>query len=226
MAVLALWYPGDYRHIAGGQTILLLLVGVDVVMGPLLTLIVFDTRTKSRAHLARDLVVIALLQIAAFSYGVFTAYSARPVALVFEVDRFRVVRATEVHQAELPSAAPAYRRLPVTGPILLSTREPVGTEERNKALVLSLAGIDIGQRPSFWQPYPAAVSRALAKSRPVKDLTDKYPGSADSLARRLDSLSLKAEQVRFLPVHGSGNWVVLMRASGEPAGFAPFDGFF
>lgn len=226
LAVLALWYPGDYRHIAGGQTILLLLAGVDVVMGPLLTLVVFDTKKKSRSHLARDLLVIALLQIAAFSYGVFTAYSARPVALVFEVDRFKVVRATDVLASELANASPPYQRLSITGPVLLSTREPADADERNNALMTSLTGFDIGQRPSFWQPYDTATPRALSKSRPVTDLIAKYPKEADATRQRLESLSLSAEEARFLPIHGHGAWVVLMRADGQPAGFAPLDGFF
>jgi hypothetical protein len=226
LLVLAFWYPNDYRHIAGGQTILLLLAGVDVVMGPLLTLVVFNTKTKSRSHLARDLLVIALLQIAAFGYGVFTAYSARPVALVFEVDRFKVVRATEVLTSELANVAPPYQQLSITGPVLLSTREPADADERNKALMLSLSGFDIGQRPSFWQPYGTATPRVLSKSRPVTDLIIRYPREADMIWRRLESLSLSANEARFLPIHGHGAWVVLMRANGEPVGFAPLEGFF
>ena len=46
--------------------LILLMIGVDVVIGPLLTLIVFDPKKK---HLKFDLVVIAALQLAALAYG-------------------------------------------------------------------------------------------------------------------------------------------------------------
>jgi len=44
--MLYLWYPEPYFRVSGGQTLLLLLIGVDVVIGPLLTLIVFDPRKR------------------------------------------------------------------------------------------------------------------------------------------------------------------------------------
>ncbi|MEO6565845.1 MAG: pilus assembly protein, partial [Casimicrobiaceae bacterium] len=42
--VLALWYPAPYFAAMGGATLLRLLIGVDVILGPLITLIIFDTR--------------------------------------------------------------------------------------------------------------------------------------------------------------------------------------
>ena len=64
--MLALWYPQPYFAAMGGDTLILLLIGVDVVIGPLITLIVFDPKKKS---LRFDLAVIAVLQLAALVYG-------------------------------------------------------------------------------------------------------------------------------------------------------------
>ena len=66
--MLALWYPQPYFDAMGGTGLLKILVGVDVAIGPLLTLIIFDRRKKS---LRFDLSVIAFLQIAALVYGVY-----------------------------------------------------------------------------------------------------------------------------------------------------------
>src|SRR5689334_16943960 len=45
--VFGLWFPFPYRNLAGGQHLFLVLVGVDVVCGPLLTAILFNP-LKSR----------------------------------------------------------------------------------------------------------------------------------------------------------------------------------
>src|SRR5215218_9788376 len=85
--MLLLWYPRPYFTVAGGFTLMLLLIGVDVVIGPLLTLVVFDPRKKS---LKFDLAVIVVLQLAALIYGVWIMFSARPVFVAFAGDRFEV----------------------------------------------------------------------------------------------------------------------------------------
>ena len=90
LLVFAVWYPYPYREISGGRELFILVVTVDVVMGPLMTLAVFNL-SKPRKELFRDLAVIAVLQIAALVYGLWTVAVARPVHLVFEIDRFRVV---------------------------------------------------------------------------------------------------------------------------------------
>jgi hypothetical protein len=64
MLMLAVWYPQHYFAAMGGTTLILLLIGVDVVIGPLITLIVFDPKKKS---LRFDLAVIAVLQLGALS---------------------------------------------------------------------------------------------------------------------------------------------------------------
>src|SRR5690606_6560017 len=117
--VFAFWYPGDYRLLAGGTELFSLVMVVDVVMGPLLTFVVFD-RAKGVAHLRRDISVIALLQMLALSYGLHAMYMGRPIGLAFEFDRFRVVSMAEVVVAELPGAQPAFRRLPLGGPMLFA----------------------------------------------------------------------------------------------------------
>ena len=113
--VFFVWYPGAFRHMAGGRDLFLLVTAVDVVIGPVLTFAVFN-RAKGKRHLSRDLAVIALLQIAALVYGLHTVYIARPVAMVFEVERFRLVSANDVLVEELPKALPEFRELSLTGP--------------------------------------------------------------------------------------------------------------
>ena len=74
--VFWLWYPYPYREISGGRELFFLVVAVDVVMGPLITLTIFN-RAKPRSELLMDFAVVALLQFAALGYGLWAVFAAR-----------------------------------------------------------------------------------------------------------------------------------------------------
>lgn len=223
--VFAVWYPGPFRWLAGGRDLFLLVMSVDVVIGPLLTFAVFN-RAKGARHLRRDLAVIGVLQAAALAYGLHTVYIVRPVAMVFEVDRFRLINADSVHLDELPKAPPAYRTLPLTGPWLLAARRPESVAEHNDALFRGAAGVDVAQRPLFWQDYEIARPRALARSRPIALLMAHYGARAPDLRDRLLELHADPTSARFLPAMARGEWVAVLSADGNLVGYLPVDGFF
>ena len=223
--VFYLWYPGQYRLLAGGRSLFFLVIGVDVVIGPVLTFAVFN-RAKGIAHLRRDLAIIGLLQLAALAYGLHTVYVARPVAMVFEVDRFRLVPANDVVVEEMPNALPEFRDLPLTGPRLLGARRPESGAERNDALFQGVSGIDVSQRPTFWQPYAQAQSRALERAKPISVLLARYPEQAAESRRQLRELKADEATARFLPVFAREDWVAVLDKSGNVLGYLPLDGFF
>lgn len=223
--VLGLWYPWPFRSASGGQALFLLLIAVDLVLGPALTFVVFN-RSKSKSHLVRDLAVIAILQLAGLVYGLYTVYLARPVAVVLEVDRFRVVSYVEVRHEELPQALPELRRLSLTGPKMLGTRKSRTREEGSKALSMALQGADIGMRPSYWQPYNA--KDALEKARPLSVLYKQYPKQVQDIDKAIRNMGHTADALRFIPLLSrKENWSVLLDAkTGEIVGYVQYDGFF
>jgi hypothetical protein len=223
--VFWLWYPGPFRRLAGGRDLFLLVTSVDVVLGPCLTFAVFNI-TKGTRHLRRDLAIIGLIQVAALVYGLRTVYIVRPVAMVFEVDRFRLVTAIDVPVAELPMALPEYRVLPVNGPWLLGTRTPQRGKEHNDALFSGLAGLDRGYRPLFWQPYEESRSDAIIRSKPLTSLLAHYPMQAADLRDRLRELRCDEATGRYLPVIARGDWTAVLDQAGAVLGYLPVDGFF
>lgn len=224
--VFGLWYPGAYRVLAGGRELFLLLTSVDVVLGPLLTFAVFNL-SKGWPHLRRDLAIIGAIQLLGLAYGLHAVYGARPVAMVFEVDRFRVITAAQVYQLELGEARPEYRQLPMTGPWLLGTRQVKAGAESNEALSMGVQGVDLGQRPLFWQPYADSTAAALARARPLALLLAKYPAQVAAIRDRLRDQSVDENTARFLPVMArGGDWVVILDSAGRLAHFVPVDGFF
>ena len=223
--VFWLWYPGPFRRLAGGRDLFLLVTAVDVVLGPFLTFAVFDI-AKGMAHLRRDLAVIALIQAAALAYGLHTVYIVRPVAMVFEVDRFRLVTANDVTAEELAKGPPEYRTLPSTGPWLLGTRTPKRGDEHNDALFAGVAGLDIGYRPLFWQPYEKSAPSAIDRSKPMTLLLEHYPQRADELRRLLREMNADEATSRYLPAIARGDWSAVIDKSGAVLGYLPVEGFF
>ena len=227
LLVFVVWYPYPYRDISGGRELFLLVVGVDVIMGPLMTLAVFN-HNKPRQELRRDLAVIGLLQLLALTYGLWTVAVARPVHLVFEIDRFRVVHAIDVPTELLNRAPQALQRLPLTGPTLLSVREFKDSRESFDATMAALQGAALGARPDFWQSYEQAKPQVLARARPLADLNARFPARAGEVAKALQSASghLPAT-IGYIPMVGRSTfWTVLIDSNtAEVVAFVPIDSF-
>lgn len=88
--ILVEWYPEPFFTAQGGWQGIQLMAFVDMVLGPALTLIVFN-HLKSRKEIGLDLSIIALVQVCALVWGGYQVYSQRPIALVFWNEEFYTV---------------------------------------------------------------------------------------------------------------------------------------
>ncbi|WAC74311.1 pilus assembly protein [Roseateles sp. SL47] len=222
--VLLVWYPWPYRVVAGGQELLFILLTVDIIIGPLLTLAVFNLK-KPKKELRRDLAIIVVLQLLALGYGMHTVYLARPAVIALEVDRFRVTTANDVVTTELPEALPEYRSLSMTGPVLVNTAMP-SEAQRFDAIILGLNGVDLGARPSFWRPWDEhARSLTLKNGRPLVDWLKQHPDQEAKVREAAARSGRPVEQLLFLPMLAHRiDWSVLVdKSTGDLVGFAPID---
>ncbi len=230
--VFGLWYPHPYRDISGGRELFMLVVAVDVVLGPLLTFAIFS-RAKPAAELRRDVFVVVLLQLAALGYGLWTVFVARPAHLAFEIDRFRVVHAVDVPDSLLAQAPPALRKLPLTGPTLMAVRPFKDAQEDMDATPAAVQGVNLGARSDLWQPYADAKDRVLAAFRPLAELRQRFPAAPgkadliDAALARSGRPAAAAASLRYLPLVGRNRfWTVLLDpTSAEPLAFLPLDSF-
>ena len=227
--VFGVWYPYPYREISGGRSLFMLVVCIDVVMGPLLTLVVFN-RSKPLKELRRDLALIGVLQLAALGYGLWAVAMARPVHLVFEIDRFRVVHAIEVEPQLLKSAPPQWQQLPLTGPTMLSVRPFKNSDERMDATMAALQGAQISAQPDMWQSYEQAKPQVLAHAGSLAELKKRFPGRAAEIDEALKSASFKdqpAGSVGYLSVTDRNVfWTALLDThTAEVIAFVPIDPF-
>ena len=227
LVVFLIWYPSPFATMAGATRLFLVLVAVDVAMGPALTAVAVSPG-KPRAELKRDLAVIVVLQLAAFGYGIYTVALARPIALVFEVDRMQLVSAADIDPASLAEAPLALRALPWTGPRLLAAVKPTDPAEQFDVIQLGLNGVALAALPRYWRDYPSQAVAAWNAARPASELLKHYPRSADDIARMAKVAGVEVPDLRFLPLRARrSESVMLLAAQGERVvGFLPVDGFF
>lgn len=165
-----LWFPSPYFIAAGASTLMLLLMGVDVCIGPLLTLLVV-TPAKARHLIRLDLAVIGSLQAVAFGYGLYVICQARPVFIVAEIDRLVVVAADEVSDEDLARAKqPVFRKRSWTGPVYAGALPPTGNEATDIAMRVMAGGKDIDRLPQYYVPYDHVIGNVLKHAKTLRSL--------------------------------------------------------
>ena len=224
--VFGLWFPYPYRELAGGRELFLLIVAVDVICGPLLTLVLYNP-AKSRSELWRDLGLVALIQLGALGYGLHVVWQVRPVYLVQEVDRFKVIALPEldaVEVAKLPTALqPRWRG----GPLTVAIRAPKDIKEKNKVLFESIeGGRDYAERAEFYLPYEGDMAlKSLKNSKPLAEFLHKQPTQETAARELIAEKRLDMAQLHYLPVVGRQDWVAVLDVQGQIQGFLKGDGF-
>lgn len=226
LLVFALWYPYPYREISGGRELFLIVVAVDVVLGPLLTFTIFN-RAKPWRELRRDLAVVGLLQLAGLGYGLWTVAVARPVHLVFEIDRFRVVHAIDVPEELMNNVPRDIEAMPWTGPTLLSIRPFKDEKESFDATMVALRGIALSARPDLWRAYEAAKPDVLKVAKPVSALKTRLAAQAGEIDKVLASTGRAPDTLLYVPLVGRKSfWTVFIDpATTQPLAFMPLDSF-
>jgi len=210
------WYPHPYFQVAGGSSLMLLIMGVDIVIGPLLTLVVYKAGKKG---LAFDLVCIAALQTAAFFYGLSVIAQARPVFIVAAIDRFIPVYANNLVDDDLARARqPEFSTRSWTGPRLVGTRLPADIKEKNDLTFSGIAGKDLEKFPRYYVPYAEVAETMLAKAKPLAELAAKSPANKAVIDRYVARRSSSIDQLVYLPLIGRADsyTMILSTTSKQP----------
>lgn len=225
--VFAFWYPYPYREISGGRELFRLVVMVDVVLGPLITFAVFD-RAKTRTGLHRDLLVVGLLQLAGLCYGLWTVHLARPVHMVYEYDRFRVVHQVDIPTELLERAPSNVQAIPWGAPTLLALRPFANAQESVDMTLAALQGVSLSARPELWEPYEAAHDQILRAARPLAQLKARFSSRAGEIDASVRAGGGDPAKTVYLPLVARKEqaWTVLLDAtSARIVGYVPLDSF-
>jgi hypothetical protein len=233
--VFVCWFPAPFRSLAGGLQLFWTIVAVDVVCGPLLTLLLFKT-TKTRLALAVDLTLICAIQLSALVYGLYSLASARPLALVFEVDRFRVVSYADIPLPDLPYRPSWAKPWGLQGVRVMGLRAPNSVEERLANFDAALQGVEVGQRPQRWLEYHLNKVEVLQRAQPLHKLRAARGNQSAAIDRAvMEALkntqaqeTRKGDALLWVPLvsRSTLDWIVLL----DPVtlrirAYAPVDGF-
>lgn len=214
--LFGVWYPPPFFRAANADKLALLVVGVDVALGPLLTLVVFKS---GKPGLKFDLACIAFIQALALAYGVSVMTRSRPVFLVAAVDRFQLISANDLDDADLAQGSkPEFRTRSWTGPRLVGAQLPMQVEDRNSILFSGVAGKDVEKFPRYYVDYDAVAPQLLQKAQPLDALTKLNAASRAEVDAAVRASGKAAADLVWLPMLARKATIVMLldRATGAP----------
>lgn len=142
--VYGLWYPSPLSKAVGVTHIFLMLLAIDVILGPILGFVIYKEAKKT---LKFDLSVIILIQIAALLFGIFNIAQARPAWVVFNTDRFELIRNNDLVLSEQAPQA-EFAQVSWMGPQWAAVNVAKDVQQKNEDLFAeALGGLSIAQRP-------------------------------------------------------------------------------
>ena len=196
--LFGVWYPPPYFHAGGADELILLLVGVDLTIGPLLTLIVFRSGKRG---LTFDLSVIGILQTAALVYGLHVVLESRPIFLVAVPDRFEMIAADQIEDRDLALGDEAeFRSRSWSGPRLVAAIIPDDPQERSDLAFSALDGRDVPNLPKYYRPYGTTTEKLLKNAQPLDTLRKRSPQAEALVAAWLAKSGRSADSVVWLPL--------------------------
>lgn len=227
LIVFKLWYPHPFDLMLGGLELFVIVCSVDVVCGPLMTLILANPK-KSKRETVLDFSIIGLIQISALLYGLHTVYVARPVYYAFDKDRFVTVALAQLEKEQIEKAPNHLQNLPKTGPAMISLTEE--KELNFDSLMKSLSGVDVIARPERWTDLREDDQQAIRqKMFPLQILYDSHVNKNKKaiIDKAVAKTGIAADKLYFLPFTCDRNleWSALLNEQGEIVGFVDADGF-
>jgi len=199
-AIFLCWYPEPYFTVKGTWNALRVLVGVDLVLGPILTLILFR---PGKRGLALDMAMIALIQLSALIYGVSVIYTERPYYTIFVIDRFEVLAKRDVSAAAV--ADTSFTAKPLIGPIIAVAERPSDPRELQRLMEETLfeGKPDIERRPELWRPFDQERAVVLERARPLGELAEQQPAVREQIESLYTSLGVAPDAIAYVPVVGT-----------------------
>jgi len=206
-------YTPEILWLEGGTEVVVLILVVDLLLGPVLTFIVYR---RGKKGLILDLTLIATVQIAAFAYGAFALYSQRPLYLAFDVEHFSVMTASDIDLADLEDET--LRPRAMSGPLPVYVIRPEDGEERTRILFEALGGgKDVRFYPKYYRHMGDHLDAVRSRSYTVDELRELKPQVIPAIEETLAASDHSARDVLFVSIDGRSRaaTVMLDRETGE-----------
>lgn len=168
--IFFIWYPTPLATAVGVTQIFLMLIAIDVIIGPILGLIVYKEGKKT---LKMDLSIIIALQIAALGYGVYSIEQGRPVWIAYNVDRFELIRKNEAITDHPDQALAQFQHTSWFKPQYVAVQFAADKKQREEDMFAeALGGISIAQKPERYVDFTQAKAPIKQRAQPLALLND------------------------------------------------------
>lgn len=166
--VFMVWHPAPLDKVVGVTAVFLMMLAIDVIVGPLLTFIVAKPNKKS---LKFDLGFIIFLQLTAYLYGMYSISNNRPVYIVFDTIRFELVQAGDIPKGSLALATEHYSSLGWGKPKFVAVKPIKSDEERSNRLFVELeTGVSPSKQPNLYEPIERQWKQINTEAESLKKL--------------------------------------------------------
>ena len=207
--ILARWYPGFHFGVDGGWQGVRIMVAVDLVLGPALTLIVFNP-FKARRLIVFDLTCIGFVQAAALAWGFYAVHGQRPVSINFHDGLFYSMPARSLEE---PAEADLLARLSDRRPALIYVAPPADAQEEERMRARVAEGKLAHEDPAFFRPLAAHWAEAQRSAIDAVQSTD--PSFVRALPGFLARHGGQAGDYRFFKYQaGYGSCILALSAIG------------
>ena len=209
------WFPHSFFKLGGFNETALMLIVVDLILGPLLVFIIYKENKK---YLKFDINVLLAIQLVAFVYGAYALYLKHPAYAVFIDNKFTLTNVSKIYPQQ-----PWSDQLKTTffsSPKHVIANLPKNPKERQGLIFdIVLSGEpDIHERPEFY--HPLNMEAVFTKSIPLKQLLIN-PKSKQIVAEFIKSLGGQATDYAYFPLSGNNKkemiWV-FDRSTFKPVG--------
>jgi hypothetical protein len=202
------WYRWPGWYLTDVTRVVFVMVCVDVVLGPTLTLIVANQK-KSRRVLTRDIGIIVVVQLCALTYGSAQLWSGRPLYYAFSENVLQLVQAYDIDASEAklgreqnPKLAPHWYSLPrwVWAPL------PQNPDERQKVFSAAISGgDDVISMPRYFKPWEEGLTALRAQLKKADDVAYFAPSEKKKLKEKMEAAGLLPSQLDTMPLTGRGH---------------------
>jgi hypothetical protein len=215
--ILVHWFPGFHFGVDGGWQGVRIMAAVDLVLGPALTLLVFNP-LKARKLIAFDLACIGVIQLGALAWGFYAIHSQRPVAVSFHEGSFWSVTAAPLAIEKYDVAQLAL--LSDRHPALVFVAEPANDEEMTRAGMQELmGGVAMHEDPFFFRRFADHWAEVRAKGVDAAARSKDSPAFAAELPDFLAGRGAQAGDFVYFPYEGRyGHCTVAFTPAGDLAG--------
>jgi hypothetical protein len=201
------WYRWPGWYLSDVPKVVAVMIGVDVVIGPLITLIIANPK-KPRRVLARDIAIIATAQVIALGYGATALWNGRPLYYAFSVNCLQVVQAYDIDAKSRDVALSQNLQLAphwYSTPRWIWAPLPEDPAEAQKIVASVMqGGSDVIGMPQYYKTWREGLPALRAQLKSVDDVSFFSRKEKTSLKERMHASGFAPENKEYIPLTGRG----------------------